>query len=185
MLAEDTVNSSDSPNAFTIGNPSIYDPDLAEATAQGGTIKKIGRREGYSGGWVWRTSEDAQAFADQLGSLASGQWAVYGLKLPSGWDTDVDPARGDDGQYHLINDALLIGRLRETLMYRPGSYMIESTPGTHDDQVLDILKTVGALEVTYLARGFISAWLSEDALRALEAHSATLVLHRKTEHQFH
>ncbi len=94
--------------AFTIGNRSSYDRALTE-----GPVSKLGRSADYEGGWVWRTSEEAQAFIDKQGAALGFLASVYELKLPSGWDKDVSQEPSpDDGVHRLLHDALITNRVQ-------------------------------------------------------------------------
>ena len=104
-----------SPAAYTIGNSVAYDAHLAK----GEPVHKLGRCEGYDGGWVWRTREEAQAFIDAPDSVLYSypdfqgmKFKVYGLKLTGTWETDVTPEVGSDGIHHLIVDAELFKTAR-------------------------------------------------------------------------
>lgn len=120
------------PDAYTIGNKSSYDKTLEETG-----VRKIGRRhpstdfpDGYEGGWVWKTPEDARIwlqgkdsedsedserpyrrYGDSMISFDDRDPVlcdVYGLLLPNGLDIDVEESVGQNGVYCLINDALII-----------------------------------------------------------------------------
>ena len=91
-------------SAFTIGSQKAYDRDLATLEVN----KKIGVRDDYGGGWVWRTAEEAQAFIDTHPELAFTA-KVYGLVLPRSWEADVSPEpEPEDGVHRLLNDANLV-----------------------------------------------------------------------------
>lgn len=88
--------------AFTMGHPASYDRAL-----EAGPVTKIGTRppgafddhpEGYPGGCVFLTIEEAQKAADAEG------YAVYELQTPVRF-TEVD------GDRNLVEDAVVIGRV--------------------------------------------------------------------------
>lgn len=101
--------------AFTIGRTSGYDQALIEAEATGIIRLKIGRQPDYSGGWVWRTREEAKAFINQGKIEISGvpqdpsTFSVYGLILPTSWDVDVSKDLDEFGVHMLLNDAKIVG----------------------------------------------------------------------------
>lgn len=71
--------------AYTVGAEAAYDQNLIDYPEDGGS--KLGQTEDYEGGWVWKTPEEAKEFA---ATLDDGQpFAVYELKLPSGWEEDT------------------------------------------------------------------------------------------------
>jgi hypothetical protein len=94
--------------AFTVES---YDKGLSESNP----IHKIGRNnnygtigveEGYEGGAVFRTREEAQAFIDKN----KYSYSVYGLILPNKWEIDVDTSKHEEeGFNRLINDAMVVG----------------------------------------------------------------------------
>ena len=104
------------PDAFTVGRRSSYDRDLVGMPF--GTVKKLGAHvdtdgSTYDGGWVWKTIEEAGGFmfsgAFKENGWDSKDFSVYGLILPTGWDTDVSrEPHPSDGVHRLINDAYLI-----------------------------------------------------------------------------
>ena len=96
---------------FTAGHASVYD----EALSRYPSLCKIGRREpsdafpqGYVGGWVFRTREDAVAFAEAVHPEVPFRLAAYGLILPTSWEEDVSPEPGPDGVHHLLHDARVV-----------------------------------------------------------------------------
>ena|ERR1043165_8021410 len=98
------------PNAFTIGVKKAYDQAL-----QNGAVK-VGRHEGYEGGCVWRTRDEAESYLERRGGYIqfnedrpSVLCAVYGLILQNGWEQDVDSTHYERDGYHLLlNDAQLV-----------------------------------------------------------------------------
>ena len=98
--------------AFTLGNKSSYDRDLA--ANQDNT--KLGARPDdvppYEGGWVWRTAEDAQAFIPLARLILNCEPAVYTLELPADWETDVSlTPHPEDGVHRLLNAAAILRRV--------------------------------------------------------------------------
>ena len=89
--------------AYTIGARKPY----TEALQQESAVYKIGARPDdrppYTGGWVWRTFEEATAFIER--SSLSFDAAVFELLLPSGWDSDVSSEVEVDGVHRLLHDA--------------------------------------------------------------------------------
>ena len=89
-----------SERCFTIGHTVGYDKALATEPI----VTKIGRRDGYEGGSVWRTVEEAFALLDRPSGTftidgkprAAKDFSVYEVELPNGWESDtvndgVDP----------------------------------------------------------------------------------------------
>jgi hypothetical protein len=97
--------------AYTIGRTSGYDRALVENSE----TLKIGRQPDYQGGWVWQTREEAEAFLSQGKIEISGvpqdhsTFSVYGLVLPTSWDTDVSKELDECGVHMLLNDAKVVG----------------------------------------------------------------------------
>ncbi len=106
-------------DAFTVGHTKSYDQSLLE---EPGT-KKVGKRDDYEGGWVWKTAGEARAFlaySRSTGGLHLGDddwrnpddFSVYLLQLPTGWATDVssepDPI---DKVHRLLTDSPIIWRV--------------------------------------------------------------------------
>lgn len=92
-----------SANAYTIGNREGYDHALEER----GYLEKIGREDdGYLGGWVWRTVDEAQAFI--ANSTLPFKAQVYGLVLPNGWEQDVSAEPEADGVHRLQVNAQIV-----------------------------------------------------------------------------
>jgi hypothetical protein len=94
--------------AYTIGHTVSYERYLKEDP----NCMKVGRRDDYVGGCVWATQEEAQAFLDAghliIDSVVrdTSEFSVYGIHLPTGWDTDVS-VETYDGVRALLNDAVL------------------------------------------------------------------------------
>lgn len=88
------------PNAYTIGDMDSYEAALDTSES----VWKLGRTEDYGGGWVWRTAPEAQAFISTVTFPAR----VYGLILPTGWDSDVGPVNPADGVHVLLVKAQVI-----------------------------------------------------------------------------
>lgn len=98
--------------AFTVGFAALYDRYVADSEHP----RKLGQRDGYPGGWVWSSAQDAREF---LGSETLARefpdddpagFAVYELRLPTGWEADVTPEPDRNGVHHLLTDALIVGR---------------------------------------------------------------------------
>lgn len=99
--------------AFTLGNTSGYDRSLAEEAG----VKKIGLREDYDGGWVWRTEADARAFlqSDLFGAGTDRdprKYSVYLLALPCPWEECCSPEpHPADGVHRLWKDAPILRKV--------------------------------------------------------------------------
>jgi len=87
-------------------------------------VKKLGWRpesdtnfEGYSGGWVWKTAEEAEEFRklrlEEVTEWNPADFAVYSLELNGDWESDVfehpDP---EDGVHRLAVDAVVVERVK-------------------------------------------------------------------------
>ena len=95
------------PTAFTVGNRTAYD----ECLAGNPLARKLGAFEcrGYEGGWVWKTEDDARQFARVADTWLPWTPGVYGLYLPTGWETDVSPEpHPSDGVHRLLHTSLLV-----------------------------------------------------------------------------
>ena len=98
-----------STEAFTVGYAKSYDEALSK-----GTPEKLGRRDDYDGGWIWRTPEEARTFlttatfAETFRNRDPAEFSVYRLELPTGWEIDVSEAPHSDGVHRLLNDARII-----------------------------------------------------------------------------
>lgn len=68
--------------AYTIGNKVKYSEYFAKRLSP---PVKMGQRPRYPGGAVFKTFDDAQAFANKHEG-----YAVYGLTLKNGWQRSVD-----------------------------------------------------------------------------------------------
>lgn len=87
--------------AFTIGNRVSYDRDLAQRV-----VHKIGKRDDYDGGWVWRTREEAEEFIRRVPQPFDAK--VYALLLPRGWKEDVSAEPAADGVHRLLQNARIV-----------------------------------------------------------------------------
>ena len=94
-------------HAYTVGNEQAYDQHLINNP----NAKKLGIRDGYSGGWIWKDYTEAKSFADDLNAgkykdykLPDGNYAVYTVLLPTSFNEDTYL---NDNLYHLKNDARL------------------------------------------------------------------------------
>jgi len=88
---------------YTIGNKSSYDKAYAEAKAQGLPVLKLGRKDGYSGGYAFLTREDAERRIKE--AYQDRGFEVYGLDAI--WFHDTVP--DTDGWWHsLIRDKPII-----------------------------------------------------------------------------
>jgi hypothetical protein len=95
--------------AYTIGNTKNYNQSLKENPPE--TCLKVGRGEGYQGGWVWLTKEEAQSFIDSEDFLkvvwGDGKprnpkdFQPYGLRLVNDFDDIVK----ENNQYFLLKDS--------------------------------------------------------------------------------
>ena len=86
---------------YTIGNRKSYQEALAEATF-GKAVKKVGRRDDYSGGYALRSMNDALRLIEELGCP---EYGVFGIMAD--WDKDTEPA--DDGWWrYLLVDARIV-----------------------------------------------------------------------------
>jgi len=81
---------------YCIGHKESYDLGLSQ-----GPMKKRGRGDRYSGGYVWRTREEAQGVADDWPG-----YAVYGVRARWGVDTVAPEGIGD--HHHLLIDAEIV-----------------------------------------------------------------------------
>jgi hypothetical protein len=79
---------------YTIGLKSSYEKYISEQ----GVPKKLGRREDYCGGSVWRTYEEAELFAKD-------GFCVYGVLA----DWEKDTIRSIDGNWNdLLVDSIIV-----------------------------------------------------------------------------
>lgn len=91
--------------AFTIGRTSTYE----EALQKPAGAKKLGKHgpttddpEGYGGGIVWKTREEAEAYLKKKDLF---DFSVYALSLPKGFDEATYPK---DGYSFLLVDAPIL-----------------------------------------------------------------------------
>jgi len=93
---------------FTFGRTSSYDRDFNTES----NPKKLGpQSDGYPGGSVWKTREEAQAFVDSLPNkycptLNAKDFSVYGVLAD--WDTDVYKSDSEASWANLKIDAPLV-----------------------------------------------------------------------------
>jgi len=89
-------------DAYTIGCAESYSQGLCQEK----TLRKLGRTDNYDGGAVFRSKESAQKFIDDN----NYKWyAVFGLTLPNGWETDVDESKEkEEGFCRLLNNAKIV-----------------------------------------------------------------------------
>jgi hypothetical protein len=104
--------------AYTIGRTRSYDLGLTEPKG----LCKLGLRgpnsydcpdcpEGYPGGWVWKTIEEADNFRkDRLNQFEPNwnpeEFSVYEIQLTAGWEVDVSET--NDGFNNLLVDSKII-----------------------------------------------------------------------------
>jgi hypothetical protein len=105
--------------AYTIGRTSSYDQALAEATPEK-PIKKTGNHEvsaewpdGYEGGWVWKTIEQANIFRcidlqKYEPTWKSEDFSIYELEI-SDWDQDT--YAHSSGYNCLLNDTQILRKV--------------------------------------------------------------------------
>lgn len=104
--------------AYTLGRTSSYD----ESLASGEPLSKLGVRpispedpEGYGGGWIWQTAQEAHDFLN--GPFSNDydwlpeDFSIYEVELVNGWDIDVLLTTGSDGVHRLKNDSRIIGKV--------------------------------------------------------------------------
>lgn len=104
--------------AYTIGRTSSYDRGLLELP---GELTKLGRiescpddPEGYPGGWVWKTKNEADQFRLEKLQLVAPEWdlttfSVYQLQLQGSWASDVSAEPNpSDGVHNLLKNALIV-----------------------------------------------------------------------------
>lgn len=105
--------------AYTVGAERSYD----EALSAGGSPSKLGKsHDGYGGGWVWRSENDARAFigsAEFCASFARATpplCAVYELALPAPWEAAVSQEpEAADGVHRLIVDARIVRKVKHVV----------------------------------------------------------------------
>ncbi len=100
--------------AFTIGFTASYD----ESIRTGVDDKKMGQREDYEGGWVWKTPCQALSWLYRPEGLTidgqkrdPNEFSIYSLALPRGWAEDVSEKPGPDGAHLLLHDAKLVAKV--------------------------------------------------------------------------
>lgn len=92
---------------FTFGRTSGYDEHIATEP----NPKKIGKRDDYPGGSVWRTRAEAQAFVDSLPNEFCPDWhakdfSVYGVE--ANWVTGTYVGDKDAPWMSLLEDSPLV-----------------------------------------------------------------------------
>ena len=101
---------------FTLGLTEGYKARLKEATKDK-PLKKMGRREDYPGGSVWKTYQDASIY------LSSG-FSVFGVL--ANWETETIPS--SEGNWNdLLVDAEIID-LEDLNEDWPRNYYVQSPP---------------------------------------------------------
>jgi hypothetical protein len=96
------------PDAFTVGNAKNYDQALREDPLVEKTGVRVDTDPPYSGGWVWRTREEAETYIREHRVELKFRPKVYGLILPVGWDLDVSRQPAPDGVHRLLHDARIV-----------------------------------------------------------------------------
>ena len=99
---------------YTFGRKTAYDKILANDPSP----KKLGRRlvgdarfpDGYAGGSVWQTVDEAQAYVNSLPNADNPTWAaadfaVYGVKAD--WDSDAYQIKGKAWRSLLVDAPLV------------------------------------------------------------------------------
>lgn len=88
---------------FCVGFGKSYDWYIEQNKSGGLPIRKMGCHieQGYPGGSVWQTVEEAQKFADDKPG-----YKVYGLLAD--WEKDTRPSEGESWR-DLLHDAELVG----------------------------------------------------------------------------
>lgn len=90
---------------YTIGHEGNYLANIEKY----GTIHKLGKTDDYSGGYAFKTREDARRRIDE--KYPNRGFAVFGLKAD--WNLDTVPS--DDGWWrNLIRDAEIVVMAEET-----------------------------------------------------------------------
>lgn len=104
--------------AWTIGATRSYDKALEVAEREGTPVKKIGKSDepempeypnGYPGGWVWNNLDLAKVAAYEASVQAGYDFSVYEIEA-DGDTWEVVAYKGDDGEHHLLKDALVVGK---------------------------------------------------------------------------
>lgn len=96
--------------AYTIGDTIAY--DLGLATEEG--FSKVGRKDGYEGGWVWRSPIDVADFYFGNDNIVFPV-SIYAIELPNGWDIDVSKEPASDGIHRLINDSKILYKFTDLI----------------------------------------------------------------------
>lgn len=96
---------------YTIGHAESYENCLKSSP---GEAYKMGKRNDYEGGSIWKTAEEAQAFinSDKFNGIVwadgkprqSKDFSVYKVELVNGY-TDISPKPHEDGYYELLVDS--------------------------------------------------------------------------------
>lgn len=99
-------------DAYTIG----YEPSYEKALRENPRVAKVGKQEGYGGGIVWKTANNAATFlvAPEWDEIDWGdgkprdasKFRVYGLELQGDWNSDT--YEGRNGQRYLLRDAWIV-----------------------------------------------------------------------------
>jgi len=91
--------------AYTIGNPLVYDHIIEE-----GVCYKVGAQPpGYDGGYVWRTHKEAQRFINE--NRLEFPAVVYMIELPNSWEDDVSEIPECESP-KLLNNARILCRVQ-------------------------------------------------------------------------
>lgn len=90
--------------AYTLGDEEWYDSYLREDP----NPRKRGPCEGYEGGSVWETEQDAREHLQSSKDL--DRFAVYELELPGDWETCVTPDP-INGSYRILQDTTIIRKV--------------------------------------------------------------------------
>lgn len=95
--------------AYTVGSTKSYNLALERSPSD---CKKLGRSADYESGWVWKTSEEAQAFLTSPAFLTVDwgdgltrdprDFSVYIVHLDTGWESDV---LEEGGYNYLLRDS--------------------------------------------------------------------------------
>jgi len=90
--------------AYTLGHHVSYEKYITEMQAKNQPVLKVGRTDSYLGGCVFKTQEEAVQYA----SANDLDYVPYELKLPNGWEQDVDCTLEKADHFCLLNDAEII-----------------------------------------------------------------------------
>jgi len=89
---------------YTLGHRPSYEEGLTKSEAAGKPFKKVGRKEDYQGGSVWRTREGVEAYL-KANAHRLHDYAVYGVEAD--WERDTAP--NPEHPFHdLLVDAPLV-----------------------------------------------------------------------------